>query len=117
MSGIATILLVDDERVTREAMVRLLKAADYHVFDTYNGEDALELLDAHPEITLLMSDVRMPGMSGIELAHEAHKRRPALKIILTSGYEVDRPGSFRFIQKPWRASELKGLLSAPDKPA
>ena len=116
MPGIATILLVDDEPVTREAMVRLLEAADFRVLDTYNGEDALQLLDAHPEITLLMSDVRMAGMSGIDLAHEAHKRRPALRIILTSGYEVDRPANFRFLQKPWRGRELMELLGAPDAP-
>lgn len=114
MSGIATILLVEDEPVTREAMVRLLEAADCRVFDTYNGEDALQLLQAHPEITLLLSDVRMPGMTGIELAHEARKRCPGLKIVLTSGYEFDRPGGFRFLQKPWRAPELKDLLAAPD---
>ena len=117
MSKFATILLVDDEPVTREAMVRLLKAADYRVFDTYNGEDALQLLDAHPEITLLMSDVRMAGMSGVELAQEARNRRPALQVILTSGYELDRPTGFRFIQKPWRAQQLLDMLSAPDAPA
>ena len=83
MSGIATILLVDDEPVTRDAMVRLLEAAECRVFDTYNGEDALQLLEDHPEITLLLSDVRMPGMTGIELAREANRRRPELKIILT----------------------------------
>jgi CheY-like chemotaxis protein len=113
----ATILLVDDEPVIREAMVRLLEGADYRVFDTYNGEDALHLIEEHPQITLLMTDVRMPGMSGIELAHEARKRRPGLKIILTSGYEVDRPEGFRFLQKPWRAQELKNLLSVPNPQA
>ena len=63
-----------------------------------------------------MSDVRMAGMSGIDLAHEARKRRPALRIILTSGYEVDRPASFRFLQKPWRGRELMELLGALDAP-
>ena len=115
MSGIATILLVDDEPVTREAMVRLLEATGCRVFDTYNGEDALQLLDAHPEITLLLSDVRMPGMTGIELADKARRRRPGLKIILTSGYTVERPKDIPFLQKPWRAPELKKLLSAPDR--
>ena len=113
LSGIATILLVDDEPVVREAMVKLLEAADCHVFDTYNGEDALQLLDAHPEITLLLSDIRMPGMSGIELADQARKRRPNLKIILTSGYSVERPKGIPFLEKPWRAPELKKLRAAP----
>jgi CheY-like chemotaxis protein len=114
LSGTAIILLVDDEPVTREAMVRLLEAADCRVFDTYNGEDALQLLDAHPEITLLLSDVRMPGMTGIELADKARKRRPALKIILTSGYTLERPKDFPFLEKPWRAPELKKLLERPE---
>jgi len=116
VSGIGTILLVDDEPVTREAMVRLLEATGCRVFDTYNGEDALQLLDTHPEITLLLSDVRMPGMTGIELAREARKRRPALNVILTSGYTVERPKDFPFLEKPWRAPDLKALLATSEKP-
>jgi CheY-like chemotaxis protein len=108
--GIDTILVVDDEPVAREAMVRLLEGSGRRVFDTFNGSDALELIEQHPEISLLLSDIRMAGISGIELANEARRRRPALHIVLTSAYTIDPPAEFPFLQKPWRAKELAKIL-------
>jgi len=108
----SAILLVDDEPVAREAMVSLLLHAGYQVFETYNGAHALQLLDQHPEITHLLSDVYMAGMSGVELAQEAHKRRPDLQVILTSGHQVEPRADYGFLQKPWRLNELRALISA-----
>ena len=110
MAGIATILLVDDEPIVREAMVKLLEHAGCDVFDAYNGSAALQVLEDHPEITLLLSDIHMAGMSGIELANEALKRRPDLRVVLTSGYQMRRPDGFMFLEKPWRAHELHALI-------
>jgi len=106
----STILLVDDEPVAREAMVRLLKHLGCRVLDTYNGANALRLLDQHPEITHLLSDIIMAGMSGVELAGEARKRRPGLRVILTSGQQAEGPAEFPFLEKPWRAEELQPLI-------
>src|SRR5215469_2202147 len=100
LSGIDTILVVDDEPIAREAMVRLLEGSGHRVLNTFSGSHALELLDKNPEIELLLSDVKMAGISGVELAEEARRRRPSLQIILTSGYEMDRPTDFPFLQKP-----------------
>ena len=111
MSRRDTILVVDDEPVVREAIVNLLKASGRRVIDTFSGSHALEILGEHPEITLLLTDIRMPGISGVTLAEEAQRRRPALLIILTSGYTTDRPAEFPFLQKPWRAKELEKLLA------
>lgn len=98
--------------MAREAMVRLVKHLGCRVFDTYNGANALRLLDQYPEITHLLSDIYMAGMSGIELAQEVRKRRPGLPVILTSGQQTERPAEFPFLQKPWRAEELRALIAA-----
>jgi DNA-binding NtrC family response regulator len=106
-----TILLVEDEPVVREAMAELLDYAGCRVFDTFNAADALHLLVDHPEISVLITDVRMAGMSGIDLAREAQKSRPDLQVILTSGnanLQVTEP--FYFLPKPWRAKDLIEIL-------
>src|SRR4051794_16573754 len=72
------------------------------VFDAYNGHQALKLLRANPEIEVLFADVRMPGMSGTELAEAAQRLRPDLRIVLTSGYvgPQDVPAHIPFVPKP-----------------
>lgn len=116
MFGIDTILVVDDEPVAREAMVKLLEGSGRKVLDTFNGAHALELIEQHPEISLLLSDIRMAGISGVELANEARQRRPALRIVLTSAYTTDPPAEFPFLQKPWRAKELAKILASRTPP-
>jgi CheY-like chemotaxis protein len=104
------ILVVDDDPVAREMAVETFKGFGFSVFDAYNGQDALRLISANPEIGLLFTDVRMWGMRGVELAHEARKIRPDLKIVLTSGYPAEAPVlEFPFILKPWRLNELETI--------
>ena len=111
MGKSATILVVEDEPIVREGVVQLLDRAGYGVFDTFNAADALKLLDQHPDISVLLTDVSMAGMSGMELAHEARKIRPDLRVVLTSGrgnLQVAEP--FYFLPKPWRAGDLDAIL-------
>src|ERR671921_2396087 len=85
MSHVA-VLVVEDMPQARATAVGIMEALGCTVFDAYNGHHALRLLQAHPEIAVLFADVRMPGMSGTELAETAQRLRPDLKIVLTSGY-------------------------------
>jgi CheY-like chemotaxis protein len=80
----------------------------FTVFDAYDGHHALALLEARPEISHLFVDVRMPGMSGTELAEIVRKRRPAIKLVLTSGYvrEEAVPDGFELVPKPWRMDQV-----------
>ena len=80
--------------------VGIMQALGCEVFDAYNGQQALKLLQAHPEIQVLFTDVRMPGMSGTELAETAQRLQPDLKIVLTSGYEA-RVGQKNKIARRW----------------
>ena len=63
----AVVLVVEDVPQVRATAVRIMQDLGCEVFDAYNGHQALKLLQAHPEIQVLFTDVRMPGMSGTEL--------------------------------------------------
>ena len=103
-----SVLVVEDVPQVRATAVRIMEDLGCEVFDAYNGLDALKLLRAHPEIQVLFADVRMPGMSGTELAQVAQQLRPDLQIVLTSGYVTlkDVPPDVRFVPKPWRTWDI-----------
>src|SRR3954471_13612429 len=107
------VLVVEDMPQTRATAVGIMEALGGTVFDAYNGHQALKLLQAHPEIEVLFADVRMPGMSGIELAEAAQHLRPDLRIVLTSGYvgQKDVPADIPFVLKPWRADAIAEVVT------
>jgi signal transduction histidine kinase len=81
------ILVVEDEERVRTLTVEMLRELGYIVLAAADGHAALELIDAEPRILLLFTDVGLPGgINGRQLADEALKRRPGLKVLFTSGY-------------------------------
>ena len=110
--GKQSMLVVEDNPLSRATAVDMFKNLGFTVFDAYNGHHALALLEARPEISLLFVDVRMPKMSGLELAKVVHKRRPNIKIILTSGYvgEEAVPSGLNFVPKPWRMEQVAEVV-------
>jgi CheY-like chemotaxis protein len=114
MSKVA-VLVVEDVPQVRATAVRIMQDLGCEVFDAYNGHQALKLLQAHPEIEVLFADIRMPGMSGTELAEAAQRLRPDLKIVLTSGYvgPQDVPADITFVPKPWRAQDIAEAVTQP----
>ena len=86
----------------------MLEELGFRVLDAYNGQHALALIEANPEISLMFIDVRMPGMNGSELAEVVRRRRPDIKLVLTSGYvgEEAIPRGLPFVPKPWRMEQL-----------
>ena len=107
------VLVVDDVPQVRATAVRIMEDLGCEVFDAYNGHQALKLLQAHPEIEVLFADVRMPGMSGTELAEAAQRLRPDLRIVLTSGSvgQKDVPDDIPFVLKPWRADAIAEAIT------
>ena len=112
-----TILVVEDEADVREVVAAELTNFGYRVLTAGDGREALDIIESDSDIDLLFSDVVMPrGMNGDELAREARRRRPELKVLLTSGYPPaelrERPllGEFRVLQKPYRVEELLRLI-------
>jgi len=104
--------VVEDVPQVRATAVRIMEDLGCEVFDAYNGQQTLKLLQAHPEIEVLFADVRMPGMSATELAEAAQRLRPDLKIVLTSGYvgPKDVPADIPFVPKPWRVNALAEVV-------
>jgi len=82
-----TVLVVEDDPDVRDYTVEIVGNLGYRVLSAEDGASALRLLDAHPEIRLLFSDVGLPGgMNGRQLSEAALRRRPRLKVLFTTGY-------------------------------
>jgi len=107
------ILVVEDNATVRKSVVRQLQKLGYRTLEAEDGQEALAALERDPRIDLLFSDIVMPGgMSGRQLAAAVRRRRPGLKILLTSGFP-DKAGDGRarerreqVLGKPYRQRDL-----------
>ena len=113
--GLETILLVEDEEALLEMTARMLVRYGYSVVKTRGPAEALERLRTAeaPRVDLLLTDVIMPGMSGRELADQAERLRPGLRVLFISGYTDDTilhhgvlDEGVAFLQKPFAPASL-----------
>lgn len=107
----ATVLVVDDDDFLRRLMSRVLTASGYRVRQARNGLEALAIFDRHDAVDLVVSDVMMPGMSGLELAIRlARHRLPILMISGYSGSAITTPrgstGDLSYLSKPFTPRQL-----------
>ena len=107
-----SILVVDDDDEVREMLAETLEDFGYAVTQAASGEEALPLLTRDSRIDMLITDIRMPGMSGLELAEAVTRQRATLKVIVTSGYYQPQPIAQRFLRKPFRIQELASAVKA-----
>ncbi len=115
--SVGTLLLVDDEPGIRAALTRLLRRDGYRILTAESGSEGLELLALHP-IRVIISDQRMPGMSGTEFLEIARQLHPATIRIILSGYTdlkvvtdgVNRGAVYKFITKPWDDDQVRELV-------
>ncbi len=116
--GSETILLVEDEESVRRMVQKILANAGYTVLEARHGADALVVSREYPDpIDLLLTDVVMPELNGLRLAHVLTQERPATQVIYMSGYardEVDRKGltepGVTFIHKPFTVADLSAAV-------
>jgi len=110
-----TILVVDDEELIRITTVHIFELLGYRVLQAADGMQALEVYQQHPdEISLVLLDLTMPNMGGVEVLQRLRGIRPGLRILLTSGYNesdlspdvAGLPGT-AFIQKPFDLDQLR----------
>ena len=120
IQGTGTVLVAEDGSELREVIGESLKAFGYKAILAANAEEALRILeDQKRKVHVLLTDVVMPGMSGVELAARALELRPSLEVIFMSGYSPDprhralfaRDGA-AFLQKPFTPQELAVKLAA-----
>jgi signal transduction histidine kinase len=112
--GTETILLVDDDEQVRSVVRAVLKRLGYQVLETESAADALLRAEQHPaKIHLLLTDVVMPQMSGVELARRLSPRRPEMKVLCMSGYTDEavlhhglKDSGLSFLQKPITPEKL-----------
>jgi len=106
MSNPCAVLVVEDEPLVRMIAVELLRDAGLEVCEADRADGAIPVLEAHKEIRVIFTDVRMPGsMNGYALAHYVRGRWPSIKIIVTSGHtkvrEDSLPPGAVFMPKPY----------------
>lgn len=107
-SGGLRILLVDDDGQVRSTAAAMLEEMGHTVIVTSSGSEALRLLDGEERVDLLLADYAMPGMTGTDLATRAAAARPALRVLLMTGYAgaAALPEALPILCKPFAFSEL-----------
>src|SRR5882757_403207 len=105
------VLVVEDEMVLRMRAVDIIEDAGYNSIEAVNADEALSILESRSDISLLFTDIQMPGsLDGLKLAHAVHKRWPAIKIILVSGQvnlsDADKPTDSRYFGKPLETAQM-----------
>ena len=116
--SLGTVLIVEDEPDVLEIAVQIFESLGYNVLSASGADAALDLIRQQDSIDVLFTDIVMPGgMNGVELAREARRMRPSLKLLLASGYPMSALDNadltdVSFISKPYRWTELDEKLRA-----
>ncbi len=112
-----SILIVDDEKNIRLTLSQALEAPEVEADTAANGEEALAKLKAK-EFDLILLDLKMPGMDGMEVLRRVREFRPDIRVIILTAYgtiesavEAMKLGAVDFIQKPFSPDEIRGLVS------
>ena len=114
-----SILIVDDDEYFRRSVVRIAKVAKYHTIEASNGKEAVNLLGTE-KIDLIISDIRMPQMHGIELFHHVQRHYKNIPFIIMTGFseiietaEAYELGVHDFLTKPFTQEVLlEGIKNA-----
>jgi CheY-like chemotaxis protein len=109
------VLIVEDEFLLRMDAVEIIAGAGFEVVEAADADQAIEILQSRRDITVVFTDIQMPGsMDGLKLARAIRGRWPPIKIVTTSGHanvaESDLPEGGRFLPKPYSPHQLAGVL-------
>lgn len=112
-----TVMVVDDDPRVRRLTARMLRSEGYDVLEAGSGEEALERLAAARNVQVVLTDIIMPGMHGLELAESVLAYHPKRQIVLMSGYAPNllvqlgiRESRFPVLMKPFTAEELASQM-------
>lgn len=112
-----TVLLVEDEAIIRMASAAILEDAGYTVLEAPDGDAALSMLNANPDITVIVTDVQMPGnIDGLQLVEIVAREFPGVQTLVTSGRsglaEARQRGATKFLSKPYSANAFQSAIAA-----
>ena len=108
-ASVPRVMVVDDEPMVRHFVMSVLSSSGYQVLDAASPAQALRVLEANPDLDLVVTDVVMPGGNGLDLADAIRSRKPDLPVLFISGYESSEGRSVpraSFLQKPFRIQDL-----------
>jgi CheY-like chemotaxis protein len=110
-STLKTVLVVEDEILTRVDAVACLREAGFDVVEAGSGAEALAVIRARDDVDLIFTDIQMPGpVDGLELARRARESHPHVRLVFTSGarrVDTDNlPGEGLFFSKPYDAENV-----------
>ncbi len=110
-------MLVDDEAPFVETMTKRLKKRDLNVISAFSGPEALETLDKHQNVDVVILDVKMPGMDGLETLKKMKSAYPIIEVVMLtahatveSGIEGMKLGAFDYLMKPCDMEQLMGKV-------
>ena len=115
-AAVPDVLIIEDERISRTALMMLLKSCGFHPAAYETAEQALEYLGHSPPPLVMLVDVDLPGMSGMELIEQLRRVHPAARAVLITAAEGDRIARFRrdnsvdYLRKPLNFDRLLQLL-------
>jgi CheY-like chemotaxis protein len=109
------VLVVEDEFLLRMDAVEMIADAGFEVVEAADADQAIEVLESRRDITVVFTDIQMPGsMDGLKLAEAIRGRWPPIKIVTTSGHanvaESELPEGGRFLPKPYSQHQVAGVL-------
>src|SRR5258707_14501230 len=109
------VLIVEDEFLLRMDAVDMIAAAGFEVVEAANADEAIEILESRRDITVVFTDIQIPGsMDGLKLARAVRGRWPPIKIVATSGHvnvgETDLPDGGLFLPEPYSPYQIAGVL-------
>lgn len=109
------VLVVEDDVLIRLHAAQIISEAEFDVIEASSAAEAISILEARSDITVLFTDIQMPGsMDGLKLAAAVKGRWPPIKIVATSGFvnvrPEDLPEGGRFVPKPYDPSQLTATL-------
>jgi CheY-like chemotaxis protein len=98
-------MVVDDDELVRESVAAMLEDLCDHVYQASDGQEGLEMLGSHPDISLVVTDIAMPRLDGMAFAHQARRLHPGLKVLFLSGLQAP-PARETFLAKPFPRGAL-----------
>jgi CheY-like chemotaxis protein len=117
LHGVPRVLIVDDEENLRRSLALGLKVEGFDTVEAASGVEAIELLDRGLEVDLVLVDLMMPGLNGLDVARHISRAHPDVLTVLSSAYhlslsQLDRSncGAVGFIPKPYCMAELTSYL-------
>jgi CheY-like chemotaxis protein len=106
-------MVVDDDELVRESVAAMLEDLCDQVYQASDGVEGLKILEDHPDIGLIVTDISMPRLDGLTFAHQARRLHPELKVLFVSGLQHPPP-SETFLLKPFMrrafVSAVQGLV-------